>query len=499
MCPPAIAEQLALIKVDNIPLKRERLVFLGSRCRDLSFLTKRKNVIAHGVFTAVVLVKRSIVDIVDDVVLVHDVGTAFIRIEFPQPPLRCHADRLSDIQQVAATLAPALDCGLRYIHKQQAFSNESFFPTFTHNSKLCFSAMTAVRPVFSLDDHAMDELCEQLATSAHRWKSVDDWPAESLSACANAGVIRWFMPAEWGGLGWNEVEQTIGYLRLSEADLTTTFVITQLMGAVRRIAGSENQQPADRWLKRLISGEAFATVGISHLTTSRQHLVKPILRAERTEDGFYLEGMAPWVTGVPHADVFVVGATMDDGKQILAAVPRSLAGVHPHRGAELMALTASCTDRLEFDRAEIDESMLIAGPAENVMKSGAGGSSGGLQTSTLAVGLSRAAIGYLGGEAEQRKDLEQAAAELQSTLRSLEAELLRAVGGDVNCDVADIRGRANRLVLNSTQAALMAAKGAGYMAGHPVNRWCREALFFLVWSCPRPIADAHLCELAGIT
>ncbi|WP_231617541.1 acyl-CoA dehydrogenase family protein [Novipirellula aureliae] len=344
----------------------------------------------------------------------------------------------------------------------------------------------------------MDELCGQLSAAAQRWKNVGDWPAESLAACANAGVIRWFMPSQWGGLGWNEVDQTNGYLRLSEVDLTTTFIITQLMGAVRRIAGSENQQPADRWLKKLISGEAFATVGVSHLTTSRQHLVKPVLRAEKTKDGFCLDGMAPWVTGAPHADVYVVGATMDDGQQILAAIPRSATGVNPHSGAELMALTASCTDRLEFDRVMIDESMLLAGPVENVMKSGTGGSTGGLQTSTLAVGLTRAAVDYLVREAEQRKDLKAAATELQSSLRSLEAELLRAVGGDANCDVADIRGRANRLVLNSTQAALMAAKGAGYLSGHPVNRWCREALFFLVWSCPRPIADAHLCELAGI-
>jgi hypothetical protein len=53
-------------------------------------------------------------------------------------------------------------------------------------------------------------------------------------------------------------------------------------------------------------------------------------------------------------------------------------------------------------------------------------------------------------------------------------------------------------VLRSTQAALAAAKGAGYVVGHPAGRWCREALFFLVWSCPQPVLSANLCELAGI-
>jgi hypothetical protein len=56
----------------------------------------------------------------------------------------------------------------------------------------------------------------------------------------------------------------------------------------------------------------------------------------------------------------------------------------------------------------------------------------------------------------------------------------------------------NSLVLRATQATLAAAKGAGYAAGHPAGRWCREALFFLVWSCPAPVLQANLCELAGI-
>ena len=30
------------------------------------------------------------------------------------------------------------------------------------------------------------------------------------------------------------------------------------------------------------------------------------------------------------------------------------------------------------------------------------------------------------------------------------------------------------------------------------GRWCREALFFLVWSCPQSVLSANLCELAGI-
>ncbi len=358
--------------------------------------------------------------------------------------------------------------------------------------------MPNLQTIAAPDDPSMDSLCKLLAEWAPRWSRTSDWPGEALAACAKAGVYKWFLPTDVGGAGWSERDQTRGYLRLSSADLTTTFIITQLIGAMRRIAGSENSQIAEEWLHRLICGDVFATVGISHLTTSRRHLAKPVLLAVENGDGFLLNGMSPWVTGAPHADVYVVGATLDDGRELLAAVPRSLSGVEPSPGTELVALSASCTDKLIFDNAQILPSMLIAGPIIGVMKSGTGAGTGGLQTSTLAIGLSIAAVDYLSLEARQRPDLLEAANELCMEVAALEDDLLSASDSDSKCDVAELRGRANRMALRSTQAALTAAKGAGYVEGHPVGKWCREALFFLVWSCPQPVSQAYLCELAGL-
>ncbi len=358
--------------------------------------------------------------------------------------------------------------------------------------------LSPVAPVRFPDDPSLDPLCQSLAELSSGRQRVDAWPAKALRMCGQAGVYRWFLPESAGGYGWSESDQTRGYLRLAEADLTTTFVITQYMGAIRRIAGSDNQSVAGQWLQRLVSGEAFTTVGISHLTTSRRHLAKPALLATESDDGFVLDGLSPWVTGVPHADIYVVGATFADGREILVAVPRDVPGIEAGKGAELVALTASCTDRLDFHQVRIDRSMVLAGPVENVMQTGVGAGTGGLQTSTLAVGLARAAVNYLADEADRREDLRAACSQLTAELDQLQSLLLRAAEGDASCDASDIRGEANRLVLRATQAAMTAAKGAGYLEGHPVGRWCREALFFLVWSCPQPIAQAHLCELAGI-
>lgn len=356
--------------------------------------------------------------------------------------------------------------------------------------------MQQVAVVETPDCQPMDELCETLRQWSTKWARIQDWPADSLRLCGQAGVYRWFLPQEQGGLGWSESDQTRGYLRLAEADLTTTFVITQYMGSIRRIAGSDNQQLGQRWLASLVSGDRFGTVGISHLTTSRRHLSQPALRAAETERGFVLNGVAPWVTGAPHADVYVIGATLDDGREILAAVPATDSGIRSGAGCDLVALSASCTDRVDFENVQVDSSMIIGGPVENVMQSGIGARTGGLQTSTLAIGLARAAATFLADEASRREDLRAAADELTKEIDQLQDLLLRASDGEAQCDASDVRASANRLVLRTTQAALTAAKGAGFVEGHPVGRWCREALFFLVWSCPQPVAQAHLCEMA---
>jgi alkylation response protein AidB-like acyl-CoA dehydrogenase len=268
---------------------------------------------------------------------------------------------------------------------------------------------------------------------------------------------------------------------------------------MKRIEASRNQVARDRWLPKLVSGEYFGTVGISHLTTSRQHLQKPVLHAVADGHGGYvLNGYSPWVTGGAYADIIVMGATLDDGRQLLAAVPGNAPGLQAGPGASLIALSASCTDAVSLNDVVITEADVLAGPVHNVMQHGSGAGTGGLQTSTLAVGLSQGAIRYLIEQPQLRADLQPIAEKLHEEAQQLEADLLELAGGHSACTQQQIRQRANSLALRSTAASLTAAKGAGFIEGHPVGRWCREALFFLVWSCPQNVLNANLCEFAGL-
>ena len=65
-----------------------------------------------------------------------------------------------------------------------------------------------------------------------------DWPRQQLEQCGQAGLFRWFVNSEKGGVGCSDAEILEAYLHLSAACLTTTFVLTQTTGALRRIAAS---------------------------------------------------------------------------------------------------------------------------------------------------------------------------------------------------------------------------------------------------------------------
>jgi alkylation response protein AidB-like acyl-CoA dehydrogenase len=358
--------------------------------------------------------------------------------------------------------------------------------------------------ITSPDSPALGQLCRSLAELAREVDLAGEWPARQLELCGEAGVFEWFLEPQWGGQAWDEQAIVRGYLALSSACLTTTFIITQRSGACRRIATCDNGPLKERLLPDLARGDSFATVGVSHLTTSRQHLTRPVLRAKRSDRGYVLDGFSPWVTGADHARHVVIGATVMDGdeptsEQLLVALPTDLPGVTAREPARLVGVSASHTGELRLENVSVDDEWIIAGPVENVMSLGGGAGTGGHQTSTLALGLSRAAIDFIEDEASRRADLLPPLDALRQECEQATDDLFAIVHREESaCSLEQLRKQANSLALRSTQAALAAAKGTGYVRGHPAGRWCREALFFLVWSCPQPVVSANLCELAGI-
>jgi len=286
----------------------------------------------------------------------------------------------------------------------------------------------------------LQPLCDELAALA----DAPGWPAEALSRCAEAGFYRWFVSRENGGFGWTSTEIATGYLALSKANLTVTFILTQRVAALRRIAGCENEGLKQRLIPKLLSGEESATVGISHLTTSRRHLAKPALSVVEMGDGFQASGTSPWVTGGKGADWILLGGNLvdesgnADGREILFLAESDSPHVVIKDGFDLIALSASQTGAVTVAELAIPTKNVVAGPVEQVL-TGNGGGAGGLQTSVLALGLAAAAIDFIEAEAKQRSDLAATQTSLRSQHEILCRDLFAATDGSAEITAAEIR------------------------------------------------------------
>ena len=341
------------------------------------------------------------------------------------------------------------------------------------------------------------ELQQILRQGAELLEPGPAWPQSQVQALQQAGVLRWTIPRRCGGQELSDAELLQGYLKLSRHCLCTAFLLTQHNAAVHRIAGGGSSPWRDTLLRGITERGLWCTVGISHFSTSRQHLQNPPVRAlPSSGGGWTLTGTVPWVTGAAAADWLITGGVLPDHQQILLAIPRETPGLEIEAPLPLMALNATCTGRIHLHDVAVESEWLVAGPAEQVMKVGTQGGTGSLTTSALALGAAQRTLERFAAEAAARESLREVVAALTDEATAIETDLLSSARSSEPGRAEELRFRANSLVTRVSQAYLAACKGAGYVQGHPAERAVREAMFFQVWSCPQAVLNNTLNELS---
>ena len=348
-----------------------------------------------------------------------------------------------------------------------------------------------------LGEPGLDPLVAEIARLDGPADEAGVWPEGLWQALVSSGVTGWALPMEMGGEGLERSSLLRRYGRVAEGSMTGAFILSQHDAGLRRLVAAIERPVARRWVEAVAAGLAFPTVGISQLTTSKRHGDQAV-RIEKTGPGRYrVDGRIPWVTAATRADVVVAGAAMDDGRQVLFALPTDRPGVTVQAPFPLAALQASCTAEIACDGVEVVEDDLLADPSPDVMASQAASGTGGLETSALALGQGLAALKAM--EAAGREDHEEPVEALREAWDRLRDELMSTASGEAGTpSAASVRGRANALVLRLTQAHLTTRKGSGFLREDPAQRWARQALFFLVWSCPSPVARAAIRDMAGL-
>jgi len=137
------------------------------------------------------------------------------------------------------------------------------------------------------------------------------FPMELVPKMAELGLFGATLPATYGCAGMNNVAYGLVMQELERGDSgIRSFASVQSSLVMYPIFAYGSKEQREHWLPRLARGEAIGCFGL----TEPDFGSNPggmITRAEKTSDGFVLNGAKMWITNGTLADVAVVWAKLD--------------------------------------------------------------------------------------------------------------------------------------------------------------------------------------------
>ena len=192
---------------------------------------------------------------------------------------------------------------------------------------------------------------------SHLRQLRDDRSAEGISrdlwrAFGDMGLAGVIIPEAFGGSGLGAVEAGVVAEAIGRNLTPSPFLSTGLLAARALIdGGSDAQQSA--WLPRFATGEAIAALAVDEGAKHRPDRIQT--RAERSGNGFRLNGAKALVVDGHVADVLIVAARTDDGVGLFLVDPGA-GGVRIERTLMVDAHNAA---RIELSDVRVDADALL--------------------------------------------------------------------------------------------------------------------------------------------
>ncbi|MDA0327655.1 MAG: acyl-CoA dehydrogenase family protein [Gemmatimonadetes bacterium] len=197
-----------------------------------------------------------------------------------------------------------------------------------------------------------------------------EFPTELIPELGELGVLGANLPEEYGCAGLNNVAYGLIMQELERGDSgIRSFVSVQGALVMYPIFAFGSEEHRRQWLPKLATGEAIGCFGL----TEPDYGSNPagmITRAEKTSDGWRLNGAKMWITNGSMADVAVVWAQTGapgDVKGIRGfVVPTDTPGFSAKDQKGKLSLLASDTSELVFQDVDLPESALMPGSTDGL-------------------------------------------------------------------------------------------------------------------------------------
>ena len=257
----------------------------------------------------------------------------------------------------------------------------------------------------SLQSRARRVAREKVAPLARDHDEARRFPEAQIRALAEDGLLAMLCPVEHGGSGEGSFSYSLAITEIAQACASTavTMAVTNMVADAISAWGSESQQR--QYIPRLAGAEFVAGSFALSEPEAGSDAASLMTTAERTDDGYVLNGTKCWITSGDRAGVVLVMAKTDPeaGSRGISAflVEPDTPGFSVGRHEEKMGLRASSTVTLSLDGVRVPKNQRL-GPEGVGFKVAMRALDGG----RIGVGSQSLGIGLAAFEAARRYVLE---------------------------------------------------------------------------------------------
>jgi alkylation response protein AidB-like acyl-CoA dehydrogenase len=204
---------------------------------------------------------------------------------------------------------------------------------------------------------------EHIAPNAAAYFDSGDYPWEVLEAGQEVRLVAQDIGEEYGGEG-HDLAQILAIAEefyRADAGIALTLMLASFGCELVETYGSDEQR--EEYLPPVAAGEQISGLAVSEPQTGSD-LAGMTTSAERTDDGWVLDGEKYWVGNAVEADWLTVYAKTGDredayGNYSLFIVPTDADGYRAEHIPEKIGMRASKQGHIVFDECEIPEENLV--------------------------------------------------------------------------------------------------------------------------------------------
>ncbi|MEC7689547.1 MAG: acyl-CoA dehydrogenase family protein [Pseudomonadota bacterium] len=333
---------------------------------------------------------------------------------------------------------------------------------------------------------------QEFAPFAAQWDREHHFPVEAIKKAGELGFCGLYTPEDAGGLGLSRLDSSLIFEQLAMGCTTTTAMLTIHNMATWMIASYGTEEIKSRWCDSLVSGEKLASYCLTE-PGAGSDAASLKTKAERTPDGFCLNGAKVFISGAGATDVLVVMArTGGPGPSGISAfvVPANAEGVVYGKAEEKMGWNAQPTRMITFDNVMVDESSLLGAEGEGFRLAMQGLDGGRVNIATCSVGTAQQALETAATYIQEREQFGKPVGAFQAiqfkmadmaTELVAARQLVRLAAWKLDCNDKDKTtycAMAKRFATDTgfmvCNEALQVHGGYGYIKEYPLERHVRD-------------------------